>query len=165
MFADVAVAAALAGAGDDEVAHAGQAGERLALAAHRLAELRHLVDGAGHHQGAGVLADAQRVAHADGDRVDVLQRTRHLDADDVVGGVCAETLGAEQVCQIGGQVLVGHGEHGGGGVPVGDLAGDVGAGQDSCRMAGQHLVDDLAHPVVGALLEALHQGHHRNPRP
>ena len=32
-------------------------------------------------------------------------------------------------------------------------------------MAGQHLVDDLAHPVVGALLEALDQRHHRHPRP
>ena len=32
-------------------------------------------------------------------------------------------------------------------------------------MAGQHLFDDLAHPHVGALLEALDQRHDRHPRP
>ena len=62
-------------------------------------------------------------------------------------------------------MLVGHREYRGGGVSLGDLAGDVRPGQDAGRMAGQHLVDDLAHPVVGALLEALHQRHHRHPRP
>ena len=165
LFADVAVAAALAGAGDDEVAHACQARERVALAAHGLAEFGHLPHRAGHHQGAGVLADAQRVAHPDGDGVHVLERTRHLDADDVVGGVGAKTLGAEQLCEVGRQVLVGHRQHRGGGVALGDLAGDVRPGEDSRRVAGQHLVDDLAHPHVGALLEALHQRHHRHPRP
>ena len=32
-------------------------------------------------------------------------------------------------------------------------------------MPGQHLVDDLAHPHVGALLEALDQADHRDPGP
>ncbi len=32
-------------------------------------------------------------------------------------------------------------------------------------MAGQYLVDDLAHPIVRALLEAFDERHHRDPRP
>jgi hypothetical protein len=39
----------------------------------RLAELGHLANRPGHHHGAGVFADANRVAHTDRDRVDVLQ--------------------------------------------------------------------------------------------
>ncbi len=71
----------------------------------------------------------------DGDGVDVLERPGHLDPDHVVGRGEAETAGAEQLCQVGGQVLVGHGQHGGGGVPFGDHAGEVAARQDAGRDA------------------------------
>ena len=93
----------------------------------------------------------------DRDRVDVLERAGHLDADDVVGGVDAESPGAEQRRQPGCQMLVGHRQHRRGRVALGHLAGDVRSGQDACRMAGQHLLDDLRHPHVGALLEPLDQ--------
>ena len=54
-------------------------------------------------------------------------------------------------------MLVGHRQHRGGGITLGDLTGDVRSGQDAGRMPGQHLVDDLAHPLVRALLQTLDQ--------
>src|SRR5271166_473500 len=48
---------------------------------------------------------------------------------------------------------------------LGHLARDVRPGQDARRMTGQHLLDDLRHPHVGALFEPLDEGHHRHPRP
>ncbi len=165
LLADVTVAAALAGAGDDQITHSRQAREGVAVPAHRLAELGHLAHRSSDHHGAGVLADAERIAHADRDRIDVLQRAGHLDADHIVGGVRTKALGAEQLCERGREMLVRHRQHRGGGVPVGDLACDVRPRENAGGMSGQHLVDDLAHPHVGALLEPLDQRHHRHPRP
>ena len=53
------VAAALAGAGDDEIAHAGQPGEGVAVTARRLAELGHLAHRASHHHGTCVFSDTK----------------------------------------------------------------------------------------------------------
>src|SRR5271163_4501837 len=59
LHADMPVAAALAGAGDDEIAHAGQPGEGVAVTARRLAELGHLAHRAGHHHGTRVFSDTK----------------------------------------------------------------------------------------------------------
>src|ERR1700757_270039 len=59
LLADMAVTAALAGAGDDQIAHAGQPGEGVAVAARRLAHLGHLAHGPGHHHRPRVLANAE----------------------------------------------------------------------------------------------------------
>ncbi len=50
---------------------------------------------AGDHQGAGVFADTQRIAHPDRDGEDVLEGARRLDTDDVVSCVHAEAPGAK----------------------------------------------------------------------
>src|SRR5277367_255106 len=94
LLANMPVAAALAGACDDEIAHTGQPGEGVAVTTRRLAELGHLAHRTGHHHGAGVFANAHRVAHTYSDRVDILQRARHLDANHIVGGVSPKSLGA-----------------------------------------------------------------------
>ena len=60
---------------------------------------------------------------------------------------------------------IGHRDHRSGGVARDDLPGDVRAGQHSGGVPGQHLVDDLGHPLATALLEALDQTDHRSPRP
>lgn len=62
-------------------------------------------------------------------------------------------------------MLVGHRQHGRGGIALAHLARDVRAGQDACGMARQHLLDDLRHPHIGALLEPLDQRHHWHPGP
>ena len=90
LLADVAVAALLAHAGGDQIAHAGEAGEGLQLAAHGDAEAGQLGEAAGDHRRLGVVADAEAVAHAGGDGDDVLQRPADLAADHVLVGVDAE---------------------------------------------------------------------------
>ena len=60
------------------------------LAAHRHAEPGELGEPPRHHRGAGVVADAEALGDAAGDRDDVLQRPAELAADDVVVGVDAE---------------------------------------------------------------------------
>ena len=84
---DPVVAALLAHAGRDEVAHAGETGEGERLTTHRHPEPVSLGEGAGDEGGQGVVAEAETVRHAGGDRHDVLQRTGRLGADDVGVGV------------------------------------------------------------------------------
>src|ERR1700761_1463802 len=83
------------GARADRTTHAGSPAEGAAVPTRRLAELGHLAHRPGHHHGAGVFADANRVAHTHRDRVDVLQRACHLDANHIVGGVRPKSLGAK----------------------------------------------------------------------
>src|SRR6202022_1565792 len=59
LLADMPVAAALAGTGDDEIAHAGQPREGVAVSARRLAHLGHLAHRPGHHHRAGVFPDTE----------------------------------------------------------------------------------------------------------
>src|SRR3546814_11074708 len=71
---DVAVARQGAGAGRDQVAHTGEAGEGFGAAAHRDAEPGDLRQPARHQRGAGIVAGAEPVAHADPDRDDKIGR-------------------------------------------------------------------------------------------
>ena len=59
-----------------------------------------------------------------------------------------------------GDRLVAAGDDGGGGLPVGDLAGQVGPVTHGDPLRGRRLgdlLDDLAHPLGGAEFDALHQ--------
>ena len=93
--AEAAIARFVVGAGEDEVAHAGEAHERFLAAAERQAETRHLGEAARDQRDARVRAEPEPVADAGADRVDVLRRAAHLDADDVVRGVGAKGLAAD----------------------------------------------------------------------
>ena len=78
--ADLAVARQLAGAGQHQVAQAGQAGQGQRVAAQAGGQAAHLVQAAGDQAGAGVVAEAQSVGAAGGDGDDVLQRAADRDA-------------------------------------------------------------------------------------
>ena len=88
--ADGAVAREGAGAGEDEVADAGEAGEGLAAAAAGDGEAGDLGDAAGDEGGGGVVAEVEAVDDAGGEGDDVLERAAEFDAGDVVVGVEAE---------------------------------------------------------------------------
>ncbi len=90
-----AVAASEPGAGENEVADAGEAGERFAPPSAGDSEAGDLCDAAGDERGGGVVseADADRDACGDGD--DVFECAAEFDADDIGGGVKAEGLGGE----------------------------------------------------------------------
>ena len=162
-LADVAVAALGADAGGDQVAHAGQpekvSGSPPRATPRRVSSARPRVMTA-----ARVLSPAPRPsAMPDGDGDDVLQHAAHLAADDVLVRVHPEQVGLEDVLHGPGDVVVVHGHHAGGGVAGEDLLGQVGPGEHADGVAGQHLLDDLAHAQAGAELEAL--GEARSPAP
>ena len=95
-LAGAAVAAARVPAGDDQVAHPGEAGERLRVGARRLAEPRHLGEPARDQRRLGVVARADAVARAGGERDHVLRGGAELDADQVVVEVDAEDRRVER---------------------------------------------------------------------
>src|SRR5882757_5806373 len=88
--ADGAVAREGAGAGEDEVADAGEAGKGLAAASAGYGETSHLGDAARDEGGGGVVAEVEAVGDAGGESDDVLQGTTEFHAGDVVVGVDAE---------------------------------------------------------------------------
>ena len=82
-LARAAVAAVAAQHGDDQVAHAGEAGERLGPRAARLAEPRHLGEAARDQRRLGVVAEAEPVDAAGRERDHVLRSRAELHADQV----------------------------------------------------------------------------------
>ena len=97
--ADGAVAREAAGAGEDEVADAGEAGQGFAAAAAGHGEAGDLGDAAGDEGGGGVVAELEAGDDAGGEGDDVLERAAELGADDVLVAVDAEGGGAEVVLQ------------------------------------------------------------------
>ena len=128
--AEGAVARQRRGAGGDQVADTGQAGERRGVRAERDPQPGHLGQAAGDERGLGVLAEPEPDRDAVGERDDVLDRAAQLDAHDVGVGVRAEVRREAGQLHAAGGLLVGAGHDGGRRLPLHDLAGQVGAGHD-----------------------------------
>ena len=124
-----AVAGERAGAGEDEVACAGEAGEGFAAAAAGNGEAGDFGDAAGHEGGGGVVAEADSGGDAGGDGDDVFERAAEFDANDVGGGVEAEGFGRELVLDAGGDIRIFKGDGNGGGLALGYFKGEAGAGE------------------------------------
>ena len=162
----MAVAAALARARHDQIAHAGQAREGVAVPARRLAHLGHLTQRAGHHHRAGVLADThasspsrQRSHRRSSTRPPSPRQPHHRWCTSEIAW-CGTALRAGPPRCWSGIASTAAAAY-----PSATSRAMFGPARMPAGWPGQHLVDDLAHPVVGALLETLHQRHHRHPRP
>ena len=94
--ADAPVARQVAGAGEHEVAEPREAHQRLAPAAERGGQAARLGEAARDQRRARVVAEAEAVARAGGDRQHVLHRAADFDAGDVVALVGAQRVGAQQ---------------------------------------------------------------------
>jgi hypothetical protein len=163
LLADMAVAAERAGAGGDEVAHAGETGKGFCLAAQRHPKARDLAEAARDHGGAGIVAGAHAVADAAGYGDHVLQCTGQLAADHIVVAVDAEQSRAEQCLKVLQQRRIFHCQHAGGCLAAQYLHGQVRAAERANRMTRQFGANDLAHAQGARLLEALGQADHRHP--
>ncbi len=150
----------------DEVTDAGQAQEGQRVRAQRRSQPCGLGQAAGDDRGLRVVAQAHPVGHTDGDRDDVLDGTAELGADDVDVGVGPEVRRRAEVGDPLCDRAVGARHDTGRGLAQGDLAGQVGPGQDGdpLRRHAGHLDDDLAHPPRRAELDALHQADDRSVR-
>ncbi len=89
-MAKAVIARLPAGAGQDEIAEAGEAGKGGGLRPEGLAEPGHLGKGAGGERRARQLAEAAAIGNAAGNGHDVFEGAADLDAPEVVRGVDAE---------------------------------------------------------------------------
>ena len=85
-----AVAGKIAGAGEHEVAEAGEAHQRFRARAECGAEAQHFGEAARDETGTRVEAHLHAVGDAGRDREHVLHRAAELGTENVVAGVCAE---------------------------------------------------------------------------
>src|SRR5712692_4959293 len=86
LHADSAVAAQRPRAGQDQIAHAGQAGEGTRVGPHRRAQTDHFGKPPRDESGAAVVAETKTVHNAGGQRDHIFQRAAELHAD----GICAQ---------------------------------------------------------------------------
>jgi hypothetical protein len=159
--ADAAVARQVAGAGEDQVAHAGQAHEGFRLPAQRGAQAGDFGQAARDQRGARVQPQAQAVGHAGGDGQHVLDRAAHFHADQVVAANrparCrrAWPVTTQSRSAADSEAMVSaHGRP-----RATSCAND---GPDSAPLAtvAQHFAHDLVRQQAGAVFEALAQPDH-----
>ncbi len=107
---------------------------------------------------AGVVPQAQGLAHAVGNGDDVLCSSADLHADDVRRGIDAQVARREELLEVQRRLLVGAGHAGGRGKLAGYLLRMVGAGEHRDALASAQLLDeDVNHGVAGLGLDALGQ--------
>ncbi len=150
------------GARRDEIAHAGQARERVGVRTQGQAQARDLGQTARDDRGGRVVAEAQAVGDAHAHRDHVLVGAAQFHAQHIRVGVRTEVRRCRGRRDGFGGTGVGRGDDGRRGLSRGDLAGQVGA-RDHHLTVGfhtPHLAQHLRHPLMRAHLDALHQGHH-----
>ena len=152
-FAESAVAAVDAEAGDDEVAESAQSVEGLLLSAESGAEADHFGERAGDEGGFGVVAEPESVGDTGGDGVDVFQGAAEFHAGDVVARVGAEGGGVEKLLQVNGEVVAIGGQHGGGGRAAGHFLGVVRSGEGADGIVREKFPEHLCHKTPGVVLE------------
>ena len=113
-----------AGGGQNEIAHSRQPGERRRLGAQGNAEARDLGQAARDQRGARVVAQAQALEEARGERDDVLERAGQLHAHHVGERVDAEHGGREGLLHLQRHVVVLRSRHDGRRLPLVDLLGE-----------------------------------------
>ena len=98
---DVAIAAEIARARQHEIAETAEAGQRVAPPAFRARKPRDFDQAARDERRHRVVAEAEPLDHAGGDRDHVLQRAADLDAGDVVAHIQAQARPAELLLDPG----------------------------------------------------------------
>ena len=133
LFPDGPVAAERAGAGEHQIAHAGEAGEGFAARAAGHGEARDLGNAAGDEGGGGVLTEAHAGSDPGGDGDDVFERAAELDADDIGGRVEAEGFRGELLLNERGDLRIAEGHGKGSGLASSDFEGEAGPGERADR--------------------------------
>jgi hypothetical protein len=157
-FAYGAVAGEGAGAGEDQVADAGEASEGFAAGSAGYGETGDFGDASGDQGGGGVVAEAGAGSYTCGNGDYVFEGTAQLYAGEVGAGVEAEGFGREFVLDVGGLARVGEGYGEGGGLALGDFVGEAGAAQGAYGEVECGFVeagcDDFGHAEEGAVFYA-----------
>ncbi len=93
-------------AGQDQVAEAGQAHQRIAMAAQRHAQPPQFDEAARDERGAGAGSEIGPRGRAHGDGEHVLERAARFNAAQIVGGITAKGRRAEHFRQLVGQIEI-----------------------------------------------------------
>jgi hypothetical protein len=164
--ADAAVARQVAGAGQDQVAHAGQAHEGFGLAAQRRAQAGDFGQAARDQGGARIQAQAQAVGGAGGDGQDVLHGAADFHADQVVAGIHAHAAAVHQPPPRARAARPSGRHRQRAGQAARHFLGERGAGQGRARHAlAQHFAHHLVRQQAGAVFETLAQPDDVRDRP
>src|SRR5262249_5086107 len=157
---EAAVARERAGAGEHEVAHAGEASERFQSSSQRDAKLRHLMQPARDQRGVGVESEAEAFEHAGSDGDDVLQRAGDLDADDVGGVIEPESGAGKRLLHDLREVDVARGDDRRGWIAARHFERECRAGQNTeCReLVAQHFLGHFRHAPLRIDLDSLRAG-------
>ena len=156
--ADGAIPREIAGAGEHEVAHPGEARDAEHVPALGDGESGVLPEAACDPRGAGVVSEPEPVAGAGRDREHVLERAADLDAGRVVARIHAEPLRRERALHLHRQCFVLRGDHDVGREPERDFLRKARAGQHSeplGRLRAEHVGDHLAHQHERVVLDPL----------
>src|SRR4051794_2545782 len=120
---DGAVTRKASSAGEDEIAHAGQSGERLLARSTGNGETRDFGQPPGNQRRHGIVAEPESVANTGRDGDYVFERAAKFDPDDVVVGVDAEGMIAKFALYGGGQLSVFAADGNGRRIAAGDFLG------------------------------------------
>lgn len=161
---ELAVARQGAEACAEGVPDAGEAGDGAGPRPQRVAQAPHLPAAPGHQARHGVRAQAQALAHAGGDRDDVLDGAPDLHPDDVRGGEDAEDLRGEQVGQVVRELLVLGRDDDGRDDSLANLPGEGGAAEKGERpLLPQALPKYVGHEAVAGRLDPFGGRQDRHP--
>ena len=163
--AQAAVAREVAGAGQHQIAQAGQAHQGFRTPAQRDVHPQHLVEAAGDQAGTGIQAQPHAVGHAGGHRQHVLHRPTQLRTAHVVAGVGAERGAVQCIGHLPAELgIVGmHGQCGR--QAFGDFLGERRPGDHRQRhLVTQDLAGDFMQEAAAAGFEALGRPRHPGMR-
>ena len=160
--AERAITREAAHAREDEVPHAGEAGERGGGATESNGQARDLRQSTGDQGGACIVAQPETVGDSRGDGNDVLERASRLHADHVAVGVETELARSQALLENPGEPGIACGHHGRRGPAQRHLARERRSREHGDGRAGKPLGQHLAHARVRDRIEALGRGHDGN---
>jgi hypothetical protein len=123
----------IAGAGQNEIPHTGQAHKGFALRTERQAKAGDFCQTTGHQCSARVESEPQAVANAGSDRENVFDRAAHFNTNQIIICVNAETTTVQLACGFSGENRIISGKRDGSRLPGGNFFGKARAGQGAAN--------------------------------
>ena len=146
------------GAGEHQIAQAGESCEGFSPAATGDGKPGNFGDAAGDQRGHAVMAQFQAIGCSGGDGDHILQRSAQFDADDVFVGIQAQGGAGEFFLHARGDRRIAGGNGDGCGAACAHFLGEGGSAEDAAGkrqiMFAEHFSHHLGHAQVGAILDS-----------
>ena len=153
--ANAAVAREITGAGQDQIAHAGQTHEGFGPGAERDTEAGNFDQTTRHQGSTGIQAQPEAIADAGGNGHDVLHRTADFGTDDIVVGIQAQARAMQGLGHRLGKSGIGGSERNGRRQTTRHLVGETRASECAAARSCMHVSHDLMRQQAGAGFQSL----------